>query len=507
MAPLLPGEPDPIVTLLFETVLQSAGNQEIYLVGGAVRDLLMKRACHDLDFAMAADPRALARQVANALKGDFFILDDERNTARVIYYTPSGSRFFLDFCSLRGTNIENDLRARDFTINAMAFEIHASNKLVDPLSGLKDLQAQTLRACSPEAFQNDPVRVLRAVRQALAFRFHMEPSTLGAIKDAAQLLNRVSPERQRDELFNMLDGCQVSSAIRMLDQIGALQLVLPELERMKGEIQPLPHVYDVWEHTLILVRKMESVFSALVGDYNEDSASNLMMGLAVMTLGRFRGEFARHFNKSLNPNRSLRSLLFLAALYHDAAKPATRQFEPNGRMHFIGHEDAGAEAAVNRAQALALSQVETKRIETIVHEHMRIHQLAKTGLPPTRRVIFRYFRSTGPAGVDICLLSLADTLATHGPNLTQETWMAELSVCKALLEAWWERKEEVVSPVRLLSGNDLLKELKLQPGPQVGKLLAAIQEAQAGGEIHDRQQALDFAREQLKGERDDLLTG
>ncbi len=507
MMPSLPGEPTPVISQLFEVVYQAAGNLEVYLVGGVVRDLLMGRACHDMDFAIPGDPRRLARQITNEIKGDTFVLDDERNTVRVIYHSQPNGRTFLDFCSLRGSDIESDLRTRDFTVNAMALEIHSTKKLIDPLNGLKDLRAKILRACSPGAFQDDPVRVLRGIRQALAFQFQIDPATLSAMKAAASLLDRVSPERQRDELFNILDGCRVSSAMRMLDQIGALHQVLPELDVMKGETQPLPHLYNVWEHTLALLKQLEAVYSALVGDYNEEVSSSLMMGLVVMNLGRFRHKLEEHFNNPLNPNRSLRGLLFLAALYHDAAKPATRQVDLNKRTHFIGHEDKGAMAAVIRAQALALSQVEVKRIEMIVHEHMRIHHLAKAGGIPSRRAIFRYFRTTGDAGVDICLISLADTLATYGINLSQETWLAELDVCRALLEAWWDRKTEIVNPERLVTGNDLLVELGLKPGPQLGRLLAAIQEAQAGGEIQTRQQALDFAREHLKGERNDLPTG
>ncbi len=507
MNPSLPGTPDPVTSQLFEIVRQAAGSLGVYLVGGVVRDLLMQRPCHDMDFAIAGDPRRLARWVADEIRGDYFVLDDERNTVRAIHHTSSGSRVFLDFSSLRGTNIEDDLRARDFTINAMALDVQQPAELIDPLNGLKDLRAKTLRACTMNAFQDDPVRVLRGIRQALAFQFHFDPDTLAAIKAAAPLLNRTSPERQRDELFNILDGCQVGSAVRLLDQVGALKQVLPEIPLLKGEIQPPPHVYDVWEHTLALLQDLEIVYSTLVEDYNEEYTSNLMMGLATLHLGRFRHLLAQHFNNLLNPGRSLRSLLFLAALYHDVAKPAVRQAAPNGHIHYIGHEDAGAEIAVQRAQALALSQVEVRRIETIVHEHMRIHHLAKSGLAPSRRTIFRYFRSTGPAGVELCLFSLADTLATHGPNITQETWLAELTVCRTLLEGWWERRDEVIAPVRLLTGDEVMKELNLPPGPQVGKLLAAIQEGQASGEIHDRKQAIDFARKLLEGERNDLLTG
>src|SRR5512146_2934873 len=168
----LPGEPDQVITRLYEVVCQAAGDLEVYLVGGALRDLLLKRACHDLDFAMPGDPRKLARQVANELRGDFFVLDDERNTVRVIYHTQPAERIFLDFCGLRGSDIESDLRARDLTVNALALEIHHPEKLIDPTGGLKDLRAKTLRACSANAFHDDPVRVMRAVRQALACQFH-----------------------------------------------------------------------------------------------------------------------------------------------------------------------------------------------------------------------------------------------------------------------------------------------------------------------------------------------
>ena len=154
--------------------------------------------------------------------------------------------------------------------------------------------------------------------------------------------------------------------------------------------------------------------------------------------------------------------------------------------------------AFQRALDLALSQVEAQRLETIISEHMRVHQLTQTRKAPSRRAIYRYFRAAGPAGVDVCLLSLADTLATYGPGLPADTWQAELDVCRSLMEAWWERPSESVAPPRLLTGDDLMRSFGLQPGPQLGELLAAIREAQACGEINDQKEALDFARKYLK---------
>ena len=182
-----------------------------------------------------------------------------------------------------------------------------------------------------------------------------------------------------------------------------------------------------------------------------DSGMRPEIGLAVDILGQFRPKMVDHFNQQLNPGRSLRGLLFLAALYHDIAKPATRLREADGRIHFLGHESEGAQVAARRAQALALSQVEVQRIETNVREHMRIHLLAMIREQPTRRAVYRFYRAAGPAGVEICLLSLADTLATYGDSLVRETWQAELDVSRILLQAWYEHPGEVINPPRLVT--------------------------------------------------------
>ena len=190
----------------------------------------------------------------------------------------------------------------------------------------------------------------------------------------------------------------------------------------------------------------------------------------------------------------MRCLLLLAALYHDVSKPATRQVDQDGRIRFLEHEQLGAQLAHRRGSLLHLSNAETERLTTIVRQHMRPLLLAQTGEAPTRRAIYRFFRATGPAGVDICLLSLADSLATYGVGLPQEIWSRHLDVIRSLLEAWWEQPEEKVTPPALLDGHDLIRAFNLSPGPEIGRLLELIREAQASGEITERAEALDYAR-------------
>jgi UTP:GlnB (protein PII) uridylyltransferase len=306
----------------------------------------------------------------------------------------------------------------------------------------------------------------------------------------------------RDELFRILDGPQPGTAVRALELLSALASALPELTTLKGVQQPVPHVHDVWNHTLATLNHLEEILAALAPRYDPESTGDLFTGLLVLRLGRYREQFTAHFASSLNSDRSVRALLFFAALYHDIAKPACQTTGGDGRIRFWGHDEQGAEMAAVRADALHLSNDEIQRLRLIVRHHMRIHfhsnRLLEERKTPSRKAIYRFFRDAGEAGVDLVLLTLADLRATHGQTLTQETWAAELDICRLLLENYWERPAETVSPPRLLDGNELMAAFDLKPGPQIGEILEAIREAQATGKVSTREDALIFARAWLE---------
>ena len=486
----------------------------VYLVGGAVRDALLGRPVHDLDFVLERNAIKTARHVADALQADFYPLDSERDTGRVIVTGADGKHMLMDFASFRGADpvtglgqsLETDLEGRDFTLNAIALNL-SDNSLYDPLGGAMDLKEKRLRACSPSAFLDDPVRILRGIRLAANFGFHILPETRAAMKEAAGSLGKVSPERLRDELFRIFDGPQPAACLRALDLLGVLDKLLPELSALKGVEQIPPHVQDVWEHTLSTVGHLEKNLAALKPDYDPESASDLLHGLLVLRIGRYRQQIGEALMTPLTADRSRRSLLFLAALYHDIAKPQAKKMDEAGQYHFWGHDQQGAEMLAGRARALALGNEEIQWLETIVRNHMRIHfhtnRLVREGKPPSRRAIYRFFRETGPAGVEVCLLTLADLRATYEQTLPQDTWAAALEVVRMMLEAWYEKKEEQVTPQPLVDGNDLMRELSLSPGKKIGELLEAIREAQAMGEVSTREQALELAQKGWKNERKD----
>lgn len=475
-------------------------NTEVYLVGGAVRDLLTNRLSPDFDFAVPSNGISLARTVANALKADFMVLDSERDTGRVVII--EGETYtYLDFAAYRGATLEDDLRDRDFTINAMALNLRDIT-IIDPLNGATDIRAKVIRACSPDSLTNDPVRILRAVRQAAAFGFTIDKSTRELMKQAADKINNVSIERVRDEVFKILGGPKASASIRALEMLGVLQHLMPELLKMRGVTQSNPHIHEVWTHTLAVVDQLDNLLtSSLRLDFDPEKTSDMFMGLVSLKIGRYREQIAKHFANQLNPSRSHRSLLFFAALYHDVCKPDTKTIDESGRIRFFDHDIKGADVVADRARAFNLSNDEVERLHTIVRHHMRFHffadRLEREGQPPSRKAVYRFFRDSGAASVDLILLALADLRGTKGNELTQVTWTAYLDIARILLENYWERPEEVINPPRLVDGNELMKELNLQPGKIVGVLLESIRENQAAGKIVDKEQALAFAREEL----------
>jgi putative nucleotidyltransferase with HDIG domain len=350
--------------------------------------------------------------------------------------------------------------------------------------------------------QDDPIRILRAVRLAAALDFKIESETRLALKNATKSLPRMSAERKRDELFKILDGARVSSALRALEILGVFPYLVPELTALKGREQPAPHVYDMWEHTLSVLQGLEQILGWLAPEAGAGEANGIFAGLLSMRLGRFRQQLASHLTEALNADRTLRALLFFAALYHDVAKPLTRSVDEDGRIHFFGHEHEGAIIAEERCRAFNLSTGEVARARTIIENHMRFFALASQWeidkISPSRRAIFRFFRDSGDSGVEVVLLGLADTMGTHGRNLSADAWSAAVDVGGVLLENFWERPEDAVSPAPLVDGHQLMEELGLNEGPVVGALLAAIREAQAMGEVATREEALSFGRSWLK---------
>lgn len=468
--------------------------EKVWLVGGSVRDLLLGRRLHDLDFAVDGDGVAAGRRVAEALGAAFYPLDEERGVGRVLVPDEAGA-ITLDFARLRGADLYADLAGRDFTVNALAVPLAAPDTLMDPLRGAVDLRAKVLRQCAPAALTDDPLRAVRAVRLAAQLGFRLEPQTRAAVKAAS--LTQVSPERQRDEFIRCLGGRNAEAAIRALDAVGLLAQLAPEVGPLKGVAQSPPHTLDAWEHTLAVLVRLGEIITVLGRVHDVDAASDLILGLVAVRLGRYRAQISAQLEAPVTGDRPARWLLMLAALLHDAGKPAARSQDPDGRIRFLGHEALSGQLAGGLLHRLRFSADEIKRVRLIAANHMRPRQLTQAGAPGAR-AIYRYFRDTGPAGVDLVLLSLADYLGKFGGSPPPpDEWDQHVAGCAKLLEAYYEHPQERVNVPGLITGADLMTALGLKPGRVIGDLLEAVREAQAAGEVTDAAGALDYARQQL----------
>ncbi|MBI4926725.1 MAG: HD domain-containing protein [Anaerolineae bacterium] len=484
---------------ILDVVSRFATNERpIYLVGGSVRDRLLRHESHDLDFILPSGTYDLACQVANTLKADLFVLDDQRDTTRVVIRKEGQEQFLLDFAAFRAADLEADLWARDFRINAIAIDLRDPNHWIDPCGGAIDLREKRLRACLPTSFSSDPVRILRAARLAVSLGLRIDSATLQWIREAVDGLLRISGERVRDELNRIMELGNTALALRLLKSFGVLPVLWPELDAMDGVTQSPPHVQPVWEHTLEALTRLESLYSVLVEDIRDETSGGLVLAKASLMLGRYREKLREHYAAPLPNGRKRKSLLKLALLYHDAGKPLVRTVEEDGRIRFLGHEDLSVSIMLNRARELAYSNLEMDILRAIIGGHMRIHSLADAGANPSRRAIYRYFRDLGVCGVDVGLLSLADAWATYSYGLPEQRWNDELETCRALYQAYWEKPVAVVDPPRLLTGEDLKRQFALKPGKIIGEMLEMIRESQAAGEITTREEAIAAARTWLE---------
>jgi tRNA nucleotidyltransferase/poly(A) polymerase len=472
-------------------VIHWLGRQDLpaYLVGGGVRDRLLNRPVYDLDVAVDGDGLIVARRLANHFDGAYFPLDADRSTGRAILWREDGQRLVVDVARFRGADLDADLADRDFTVNALAADVRAPEQVIDRHGGLVDLAAGVIRPVSEASIRNDPLRALRAVRLAAQLGFALAPETESLIRRDSGGLVQMAGERIRDELAHLLAQPHAGSYLVRLDDLGLLTRILPELEPLRDLVQSPPHYLDGLSHSLETVRRLETIVA------DQPRASDPELYLLVPLAGRLRA----HLAQVLSDERSRLVTLKLAALLHDTGKPAMRAVDDEGRIRTIGHHKVGAELAGDALRRLRFSRTEVRLGETIVRHHMRPLLLANE-TSVSSRAVYRFFRDTGDAGVDVLLHALADHRATYAPDAEDDPWPHLVDLIAWMLRAYWERQAEQVTPPPLLDGHDLLREFELQPGPLVGELLEAVREAQVSGDVRTRGEALALVRAKLAKE-------
>jgi poly(A) polymerase len=458
--------------------LAAARKAKVYLVGGSVRELALGRTAPDQDLAVSGQTLELARELAGALEGTFVLLDEGERTARVACRGE-----LLDLAEFRAPGLEGDLRGRDFTINAVALDLDAilgltPLRVLDPLGGLEDLSRGLIRMVAAQNLAADPLRLLRAYRFAATHGLELTPETEAAIAGLAREFSRVAGERVHQELFLLLGAPRAAPILARMDRVGLLTRILPELEELKGVDQDGYHHLDVFQHSLAAVLHLEEVLAEPRRYFGEMAAAVAAAGAPPWP-----------------------ALVKLAALFHDAGKPRVRERRRDpDRYTFYFHEKLGIEIFAGVVQRLRLSAAQAKAVNTLIRLHMRPFLL----LPAFRqrelsfRALGRMVRAARPELPGLFALAMADSLAGQGPMKPADSEAVLAELADEALRFLKEKLEPQESLPRLLSGDDLIREFRLEPGPRFRHLLTAVQEAQWEGMVRTREEALRLVRRLLE---------
>jgi tRNA nucleotidyltransferase/poly(A) polymerase len=426
--------------------LQSAGFQA-FLVGGCVRDLLLEREPADYDVASSATPEQVLKLFPDGITvgAQFGVILVQRDGAKVEVATFRSDVGYSDGRHPDRVEYarspEEDVKRRDFTINGLVMR-HNTGEILDYVDGQADLSAGIIRAIGEpdRRFMEDKLRMLRAVRFAARFGYQIEHQTFTAIRKHAGGISQVSAERIRDELSKLLTEGAARPGFELFDSCWLLYIILPEIAAMKGVEQPRQYhpEGDVWTHTLLMLEGLPAGCSAT---------------------------------------------LAWGVLLHDVGKPATFRSakETGDRIRFDGHVDVGSAIGKRILGRLRFSNGDTEQILSLVEQHMKFKDVERMK-PATLKRFVRL-----PQFEEHLALHRLDCLSSH----------RNLEAYEFVTDFIRTTPPEVVRPAKLLTGEDVL-DLGYKPGPIVGRILAAVEEAQLNGEVGSRQEAISFVESKFR---------
>ncbi|MFW5866339.1 MAG: CCA tRNA nucleotidyltransferase [Armatimonadota bacterium] len=465
------------------TALATERGYELYLVGGAVRDVLLGREAGDWDL-VGHGVIDIARQFSAEYDLRAVVLHEELPTVRVIL-RPGDPTGFLDFVELRAPTIEEDLCRRDFTINALAWDIRGADEIVDPTGGLADARKCTVRAPGREVLESDPLRVLRGFRFAAQLNFDLAPETAEWLAELAPRVEEVAGERIGQEMLKLFAASHAADALQAAEDIGALEALFPPLAAMRGVRQGGYHHLDVLGHTLLALHEAERAIND-----------------PTLFFPRAADAVRVWLQDSSN-----RAAVRMATLFHDVGKPACRT-EEGGRTRFLGHADASAATFLDYAKRWSLPTHLRRQVVRMIRLHMRPLELANAGLKAgaegratdevvTLSAIRRLMRDAAPGGLGLLLVAVGDRSACRGPASQMEQRGRLYEILDDMLVRYLAWLREQRERPRLIDGATLMERLGLPEGPLIGELLDVIAEAWEEREIRTEDEALALARKIL----------
>ena len=448
--------------------LASFFDNEIYVVGGTVRDFLMGKISYDRDLIVVdEDAKSFSQKVAEFFDGVFIPLDEENKIYRIVL---KDKKNFLDITNPIGGNLEEDIMRRDITINAIAVNIKTGEIPSFCEFGIQDLQNKIIREIKEENFTDDPLRILRVYRFYANLGFEISPELLNITKKHASLINKPAKERIEYELMKLFDGEFAAQALLKMDESEILEIIFPFVKELKQVPPNLHHHLDLFNHSIETVNQVQKFY--------EISPKEVQEHLKKVDFGGF----------------SRLAHLKLAALMHDIGKFSTWTIEPDtGRHRFIKHEDVGAKLARPILKKMCFSNKQIDYISYIIKKHM--YPTAVVSAPELNdKVMMRYVRKSADNAIDTIIIAKADRVSAQGPEITKELVEGNITLLDKLLQFYLNTKETLAPLPKLLDGREVMSILNINPSPILGKILNELHEAQISGDILTKDDAVRFIK-------------
>ena len=440
-----------------------------YIIGGSIRDLLLNRIPSDYDIAVMENPKKSAEKIAKNISGH---LVEMGKPGQMIFRVISNNNI-IDITSLNGSSIEDDLKKRDFTINAMAYDV-SSGEIIDCLGGLGDLADKKVRMVSSDVFKKDPIRLIRAYRIAACLDFQIELQTTTVISAYAKLIQNSAGERLWGEIFKLLGTSTSYHYLSQMDDAGLLTAIFPDLDRLKGCPQNSHHMYDVFEHTMRAYSHIETILN--------DTAKILPEDIRIQ------------IRQYLDEEKTV--LLKYAILLHDIGKPWAKTIDSKGKIHFYGHPQKSADLAQKISQKLKFSNREKEFADFIIRNHLNPLFLFTAMQKKTlTRGVTRFYIKYGDNTPALLLHTIADTMAKRDmPNQANKVFLCFVTDMIRNFFYDFKRKSKEAP---LITGHDLIHEFNLTPSPLFKTILNLVREEKLTGTIESRSEALEWVREYL----------
>lgn len=443
-------------------------DNEIYVVGGTVRDFLMGKSSYDRDLIVVdEDAKSFSQKVAEFFDGVFIPLDEENKIYRIVL---KDKKNFLDITNPIGGNLEEDIMRRDITINAIAVNIKTGEIPSFCEFGIQDIQNKIIREIKEENFTDDPLRMLRVYRFYANLGFEISPELLNITKKHASLINKPAKERIEYELMKLFDGEFAAQALLKMDESEILEIIFPFVKELKQVPPNLHHHLDLFNHSIETVNQVQKFY--------EISPKEVQEHLKKVDFGGF----------------SRLAHLKLAALMHDIGKFSTWTIEPDtGRHRFIKHEDVGAKLAIPILKKMCFSNKQIDYISYIIKKHM--YPTAVVSAPELNdKVMMRYVRKSADNAIDTIIIAKADRVSAQGPEITKELVEENITLLDKLLRFYLNTKETLTPLPKLIDGREVMSILNINPSPVLGKILNELHEAQISGDILTKDDAVRFIK-------------